>query len=757
MNRSNSTASSAKLRKSPQRYQLHHQQTQSRTRVPEPVHWLFRSNIPRRRASFIPVDPRKRNFFGIGEIVGVLKHPARTVRSLTESKRLLEEARREMTENKERAKLRPKHTFSRLPTFFPRKAEMLTLERTLEGDPAFTILFGSSSTGKTVLLREVLSNERFHILHFDLRIAGFADLASLYNSLSLQMELYFEEIANTMEGYDEFEHEAWSFKHDRLNVEKRVQEGGSDKLGRGVKTSDVARLMELFQSSLLKYWKFQPAPREKRVSQAVADLRTGRNPRRQSSDSTAVAGDDQVRRRWRVGSIFGKGKRRQRDVDMELTGTPQVEDRVEDGERQDPTEGFKQGKKMPVIFFDEAHRLPALIQSAETMKCLLDSMVVLTKQDRLCHVIHATSDPFYQTWLRQLNISHHCKMVTIGDCTKAETQTYFHERLLPRVPEPLRPALHFESLFEAFGGKLAHWHDYVTDYVNFNGTLDVRQSSHFTEAYSLLNIHIINSSQSEGGDPSNAGVNGEANLSNPDTLHPGIGPAGFKSYSPLVSPSYNNPYVTSGRGPAFVGSTGPMSDGGGPDTAGPPEFSTMQLLKVMSRLGGEGAPYLGYFQLCKELGIRAVDGMVKGRVLDLRWTECVEAPAPVVAQGHQGSHTAVEYPSAPLLREEDVDSDMVPVGEHELGPRVSSSYQATPSQKTPSLQPTPQQRQPIHLGPTKYEDEDEGVGLLEVVGPKLVPMTPIMRYAMREVVSEYEDEQSISEYASILSDVVEEY
>ena len=163
------------------------------------------------------------------------------------------------------------------------------------------------------------------------------------------MELYFEEIANTMEGYEEFEHEAWSFKHDRLNVEKRLQEGGSDKPSRGVKTSDVARLMELFQSSLLKYWKFQPVPREKRVHPVVADLKTtGRNPRRQSSDSTAVAGDDQVRRRWRVGSIFGKGKRRQRDVDMELTGTPQVEDRVEDGERQDPREGFKQGKKMPV-------------------------------------------------------------------------------------------------------------------------------------------------------------------------------------------------------------------------------------------------------------------------------------------------------------------------------------------------------------------------------------------------------------------------
>jgi hypothetical protein len=46
------------------------------------------------------------------------------------------------------------------------------------------------------------------------------------------------------------------------------------------------------------------------------------------------------------------------------------------------------------------------------MKALLDSMLVLTKQDQLCHVIHATSDPFYQTWLRQLNVMQHCKVRT---------------------------------------------------------------------------------------------------------------------------------------------------------------------------------------------------------------------------------------------------------------------------------------------------------------------------------------------------------
>jgi hypothetical protein len=50
------------------------------------------------------------------------------------------------------------------------------------------------------------------VLHFDLRIAGFADLSSLYISLSQQMEQYFEEMSKSMEGYEAFEKEAWSFK-----------------------------------------------------------------------------------------------------------------------------------------------------------------------------------------------------------------------------------------------------------------------------------------------------------------------------------------------------------------------------------------------------------------------------------------------------------------------------------------------------------------------------------------------------------------
>lgn len=35
---------------------------------------------------------------------------------------------------------------------------------------------------------------------------------------------------------------------------------------------------------------------------------------------------------------------------------------------------------------------------------------------------------------------------------------------MPFVPEKLRGGLIFHQLYDAFGGKLAHWQDYVTDY-----------------------------------------------------------------------------------------------------------------------------------------------------------------------------------------------------------------------------------------------------------------------------------------------------
>ncbi|EIN14466.1 hypothetical protein PUNSTDRAFT_96359, partial [Punctularia strigosozonata HHB-11173 SS5] len=571
--------------------------------------------------------------FGIGEIVNVLANPGEAVRSLTESRRLLEEARQEIRENRERAQLRPAHTFSPLPGFFPRPAETRALECILEGDPSFTVLFGASSVGKTALLREVLSRDDYHVLHFDLRIAGFADLASLYMSLSQQMELYFEAIGQSMPGYEEFEKEAWAFKHDRLNVERKLAEVKADRsFGAGsIKTSDIARLMELFQSSLLKYWVFRPQGEEeadvtlqKQKSDTLhPEAQRGGTVRRVETGSELTHVEREVdathppasdpahalpmqippsHRKW-TGKLFSSRV----DLQEEEEATKGEEERRIPKQHQTANEG-EEGerknvrKKVPVIFFDEAHKLPALIRSTEAMKCILDSMLVLTKQDRLCHVIHATSDPFYQTWLRQLNVMQHCKIITFGDCSKIETKSFFVERLLPRVPEKLRQGLSFDDLFDAFGGKLAHWTDYVTDYVNANGRLDVEHSSHFVQAHALLNLHLLHASQAGPSD------------SQHDFSRQAPG-GGFRIYSPLAMTNPHAAAASAEDTSEFMEAPGYMSD-----------FDDRSLLKVMSRLARadkEVELWIGYFGLCREMGVRAVDGMVKGRILELRWTDTV--------------------------------------------------------------------------------------------------------------------------------------
>ncbi|KIJ63663.1 hypothetical protein HYDPIDRAFT_91975 [Hydnomerulius pinastri MD-312] len=654
------------------------------------VHWLFSSNLPHRRSSAaLSADLGRRNFFGMNEVFGVLLNPSETVRSLTESKRLLEEARKEISEERERSQLRTKHTFSRLPGFLPREAEIRAVERALDGEPSFTVLFGASSVGKTALLREVLSRGRYHVLHFDLRIPGFADVCSLYMSLSQQMEQYFEEIANNMPGFEEFQKEAWGFKHDRLNVERRLSEAPVGSMGSQVRTSDVARLMELFQSSLLKYAEF--APPEDHHDHKESDI---------SSERTQVNNSPTPHKnRWFFNRSGKKGSVGTREMSSSVINSNTREKEPE-----------KLTKKMPVLFFDEAHKLPSLIQSTDTMKCLLDSMLVLTKQDRLCHVIHATSDPFYQTWLRQLNVMQHCKIITVGDCSKGETRTFYFERMLPRVPETLRPALSFELLYEAFGGKLAHWQDYINDYVNAGGNFDIKQSSHFLQAHSILNLHIIHSSQITSAtgarDPTTPSTPAaRPRSSGPDALHAGLGPAGFKPYSQISS--HRDSY-------------------GIEDYSA--DFSAMQLLKVMSKLSQPGTQHLPYFLLCRELGVRAVDGMVKGRVLNLHWTEPVgkEVEIPVISQ-----------PVSPVPMTTRVLSN------NSFAGGASGTVGVESSEDGDMVMVNPVNFSTRDLGQIEEGEEQE------IVGPRLMPLTPIMRYAMREVVQEYEDVRTVSEYASL--------
>ena len=175
----------------------------------------------------------------------------------------------------------------------------------------------------------------------------------------------------------------------------------------------------------------------------------------------------------------------------------------------------------------------------------------------------------------------------------------------------------------------------------------------------------------------------------------------------------------------------------------------MELLKVMSRLARPDTQYLPYFHLCRELGVRTVDGMVKGRVLDLRWTETVTKES-----GDEMRIRSMAVP--PHVRDSALASASSPTTTGGVGTATSSAGFATalggsvgntPIDPPPPIDEEDIQMIPVHGG----EMYDE---VLEVIGPKLVPTTPIMRYAMRDVVQEYEDDQSVSEYAS-LSDVDE--
>jgi hypothetical protein len=169
----------------------------------------------------------------------------------------------------------------------------------------------------------------------------------------------------------------------------------------------------------------------------------------------------------------------------------------------------------------------------------------------------------------------------------------------------------------------------------------------------------------------------------------------------------------------------------------PPEFSAMQLLKVMSRLTAPETHYLPYFHLCRELGVRPVDGMVKSRVLDLRWTETVTRE---VGEEMRVRSAVIATPTPPTP----IPAGTAPAVTAGMGIISSGS-----SNVSPVLGPPPPiDDEEMMVSGDIYEE------VMEVVGPKLVPMTPIMRFAMRDVVQEYEDDQSISEYAS-LSDVDE--
>lgn len=210
----------------------------------------------------------------------------------------------------------------------------------------------------------------------------------------------------------------------------------------------------------------------------------------------------------------------------------------------------------------------------------------------------------------------HACILSVGDAAKEEARRYFDEVLLPHVPDKLKNKISFDSVYPVFGGKLAHLSDYVNEFVNSDGVVTPLHSSHFLQAHSLLNLHLIHSAPTSPGDEDSPSQ-------------------GFQIYSSLRSAS---PHAS----PSPFGDADSGSD-----------FRSSDLLRVMQRLQPGQERALPYFPLCRRLGAKAVDGMVRGRILELRWNATItEEGDPLTAEEREklrGSYPLV-VPTTPVVR-----------------------------------------------------------------------------------------------------------
>lgn len=372
---------------------------------------------------------------------------------------------------------------------------------------------------------------------------------------------------------EEMDKNKLTFKHLKLQLLDMEKPDNAGNAGYTVTVADLASLMESLQSCLLKYWEYEPASdKNSKDGGIMEEVKSSVDKASNGKLSEARANNE------KNGAQESDEAAQARQIDATATSS------TNDGSKSVSSKGdgeAKEGspkpfKKRPIVFLmDEAHKLPALVDDQLSLKVFLDTLLVLTKQDRLCHVILSTSDSFFHHFLRGMNVGHHSQLITIGDCTKQESREYFDTTIQQMIPAHLQHKLTFDELYDAFGGKLAHINDYVSSWSNCDGELAIYESAIFIQAYTLLQFHLTRST--------------------------------FATYSPLS-----------------VATAGTSTDS---DDA---TFTPEHLIHVMKKL--VQSPYsLPYFQLCREIGTEEVDSMIKTRILELRWTKSV-APEDTAAE-----------------------------------------------------------------------------------------------------------------------------
>ncbi|KAG9299228.1 hypothetical protein G9A89_013876 [Geosiphon pyriformis] len=406
-----------------------------------------------------------RRSISCGRIIGsLLLNPFDAIKNL----RAVQEIGAEALRSYEKIKLPSTHTLTRVPHFFGREKEISGIHEYLTGGNNITesgywlVVVGANSVGKTALLREILADDRYHVIHFDLRLPGFADLPSFTIEFCSKLETFFSQIADkfsqnqnsqSQKEHDFLEDQAIGFKRFRLagpdNEEKKqkLEQAQAQQLGNrnaegatatNQNRSDLTKLLEKLQAALIIYHQVVPNRWQGTSDMILKDFLGNKN------------------------DGFNPNIKQQ-----------------------------QKNKYIPVIFIDEAHKLKDLVNDEESLQIFYDASAVFTTQDRLCHIVHATSDPFYEQYLNtsgsiwlEEKVVHHTKFITIGDLRREEIKKEFHDHLIKAVPEKMRQGLleMEEQLHEVLGGRIVDWTSFLMDYKVAQGKFSVESFQPFIRA-----------------------------------------------------------------------------------------------------------------------------------------------------------------------------------------------------------------------------------------------------------------------------------
>ncbi|CAG8435715.1 6211_t:CDS:2 [Diversispora eburnea] len=321
--------------------------------------------------------------FSILTLLKTLTNPLTLLlENLDKPKKTIQEIKVQALETYEKFNCPSTHTFNKTPNFVGREKEKIVIEEILNNSFKWIVVSGVERVGKTALLREILSDDKYNVIHFDLRIPGFANLHSFVTEFSYRIETFLLRLSENQQ----FDKESAKVLEDQAI---------------GIKP----KLLEKFHASLLKYHSLK-------------------------------------------------------------------KDKIH--------------KQIPVIFIDEAHKLRNLIKDDEALQILFDMMVVFATQDKLCQVIHSTSDDFYDRFLTKTS---HIKFLVIGDLNYSNISHIFYKDLLPSVPKEFRENLvrMEDDLYEIFGGNIVDWQNFVQDYKISCGNLTI---DNFEPLYRVKNQFV---------------------------------------------------------------------------------------------------------------------------------------------------------------------------------------------------------------------------------------------------------------------------